>query len=92
MCTIDPDTGDMRVFCEKKVVESVPIRALEISLADAREACNPEAEIGGRVVIEREPADFGRIAAQTAKQVILQRIHEAERDALYDSSTSVRAS
>ena len=81
--TIDPDTGDMRVVCEKKVVETVEDPSTEISLAEARKM-DENAEIGGVVQDERQPGDFGRIAAQTAKQVILQRIHEAERDALYE--------
>ena len=81
--TIDPDSGELRVFCEKTVVEAVQDAAVEIAMADARKL-DPKAEIGGIVLIEKTPADFGRIAAQTAEQVILQRIHEAERDALYD--------
>jgi N utilization substance protein A len=81
--TIDPDDGDLHIFCEKKVVEEVHDPNTEISLNEARQL-NPQAELEGTVAIERVPNDFGRIAAQTAKQVILQRIHEAERDALYD--------
>jgi N utilization substance protein A len=81
--TIDPLTGDMNIVCEKKVVETVQDPSLEITLAEARKL-DPNAEIGGTVQDQRQPAEFGRIAAQTAKQVILQRIHEAERDALYD--------
>ena len=81
--TIDPITGDMTVVCEKKIVEAVQDPNLEIALADALKL-DPNAEIGGILRDERQPADFGRIAAQTAKQVILQRIHEAERDAVYD--------
>jgi transcription termination/antitermination protein NusA len=81
---IDPETGDLRIFCEKTVVESVADASVEIGLADARKI-DPEAELDGTVLVERVPSDFGRIAAQTAKQVILQRIHEAERDVLYDS-------
>ena len=82
--TIDPETGDLSIFCEKTVVESVDDASVEIDLADARKI-DPAAELEGTVLVERVPSDFGRIAAQTAKQVILQRIHEAERDALYDS-------
>jgi transcription termination/antitermination protein NusA len=82
--TIDPETGDLSIFCEKTVVESVEDASVEIGLADARKI-DPAAELEGIVLVERVPSDFGRIAAQTAKQVILQRIHEAERDALYDS-------
>jgi transcription termination/antitermination protein NusA len=80
---IDATTGDLSVFCEKKVVETVADPGVEIGLAEARKL-DKNAEIEGVVLEQREPGDFGRIAAQTAKQVILQRIHEAERDALYD--------
>jgi N utilization substance protein A len=81
--TIDPITGDMTVVCEKRVVETVLDTSTEIALPDALKL-DRNAEIGGTIRDERQPADFGRIAAQTAKQVILQRIHEAERDAVYD--------
>ncbi|PKO23076.1 MAG: transcription termination/antitermination protein NusA [Chloroflexi bacterium HGW-Chloroflexi-1] len=81
---IDADTGDLRVLCEKAIVETVTDPSVEINLAAAH-VIDPQAEIGGTVLVEREPTDFGRIAAQTAKQVILQRIHEAERDAVYES-------
>ncbi len=81
--TIDPITGDMTIVCEKKVVETVEDPNTEIALADALKL-DHTAELGGIIRDERQPADFGRIAAQTAKQVILQRIHEAERDAVYD--------
>jgi N utilization substance protein A len=81
---IDSDTGELRIFCEKTVVETVTDPSVEISLADARRI-DPRVELTGAVQVERVPADFGRIAAQTAKQVILQRIHEAERDVLFDS-------
>ncbi len=80
---IDPLTGDLRVFCEKTVVEDVQDPSVEIGLKEARKL-DSQAEVGSTVLDPREPGDFGRIAAQTAKQVILQRIHEAERDALYD--------
>jgi N utilization substance protein A len=66
------------------VVDSVEDEDNEISLKDALEI-NARVEVGGLVSVENTPADFGRIAAQTAKQVILQRIREAERDALYAS-------
>ncbi len=81
--TIDQITGDMTIVCEKKIVETVEDPNTEIALADALKL-DPTAELGGIVKDERQPADFGRIAAQTAKQVILQRIHEAERDAVYE--------
>jgi N utilization substance protein A len=81
---IDPDTGSVRVFAAKEVVEAVADRKAEISLDEAREI-DPEMQLGATVLIESTPQDFGRIAAQTAKQVILQRIREAEREALYSS-------
>jgi transcription termination/antitermination protein NusA len=80
---IDPTSGDLRIMCEKNVVETVQDPTLEVTLTDARKI-DKNAEVGGTIVDQRQPADFGRIAAQTAKQVILQRIHEAERDQLYD--------
>jgi N utilization substance protein A len=81
---IDSETGDLQVVYERRVVEQVADPETEISLEEAR-AQNPDVELDGTVEYECEPADFGRIAAQTAKQVILQRIHEAERDVLFDS-------
>lgn len=81
--TIDPISGDLRIACEKTIVEEVRDPAVEITLPEARKI-DQTVELGGTVFDERQPNDFGRIAAQTAKQVILQRIHEAERDQLYD--------
>jgi N utilization substance protein A len=81
---IDPDTGIARVFVEKEVVVDVIDNKSQITVAHARKY-NPEAGVGDMVHLESTPADFGRIAAQTAKQVILQRIREAERDSLYTS-------
>jgi N utilization substance protein A len=81
---IDPETGAAQVFVEKEVVPEVLDDKTEIALDEAR-AYESEAGIGDVVYIETTPGDFGRIAAQTAKQVILQRIREAERDSLYDS-------
>jgi transcription termination/antitermination protein NusA len=80
---IDADDGELHIFCDKRVVETVSDPAAEISLEEAR-LHTPDIELDGTVSVERVPGDFGRIAAQTAKQVILQRIHEAERDALFD--------
>ncbi len=79
---IDPDTGEMHVLAEKTVVEKVTDPKTEITLQEARRV-DPTAEVGGIVVVDSTPADFGRIAAQTAKQVILQRIKEAERETVY---------
>lgn len=82
---IDPETGQVRLYTAKEVVEEIQDERSEISLAEARRI-NENAELGGLVMIETLPPErFGRIAAQTAKQVILQRIHEAERDALFTS-------
>lgn len=81
---IDPNTGAARVFAEKEVVEHPEDIKTQISLDEARRL-NPEASLGQLIPVENTPRDFGRIAAQTAKQVILQRIREAERDAIYTS-------
>src|SRR5712692_4817554 len=79
---LDRRTGVLRVYARKKVVESVSDRKLEISLEDARKL-NREAELDDELEMELPPQEFGRIAAQTAKQVILQRVRDAERDAIY---------
>jgi N utilization substance protein A len=84
MAKIDPDTGIARIFVEKEVVLEVIDHKSQISLEQARRH-ESDAKIGDVVHIETTPADFGRIAAQTAKQVILQRIREAERETLYTS-------
>src|SRR5437867_142365 len=79
---IDRQTGALKVFGRKKVVEEVTDSKLEISLADAK-ALNPEAELEDELEQELPPQEFGRIAAQTAKQVILQRVRDAERDRIF---------
>lgn len=79
---LDLETGRARVFVEKQVVETVNDPRQEISLADAQRI-HPRAVLGDMVMVEDTPADFGRIAAQSAKQLILQRIREAEREARY---------
>lgn len=80
---MDRETGQVRVFATKDVVENVEDELLEISLEDAK-ANDVKHEIGDLVKIEITPRDFGRIAAQTAKQVVIQRIKDAERDVIYD--------
>ncbi|MFZ5878188.1 MAG: transcription termination factor NusA [Chloroflexota bacterium] len=75
---IDPETGKVLIFAEKEVVEDVQEQKTEATLADARRV-NPEAQLGDMVIVETTPDDFGRVAAQTARQVIQQRIREAER-------------
>jgi transcription termination/antitermination protein NusA len=77
---VEPESGSYLIFAEKEVVDSVQDGRTEVSLADAQKV-NPEAEIGSMVVVETTPRDFGRVAAQTARQVIQQRIREAERQA-----------
>jgi N utilization substance protein A len=79
---LDPVSGKARVFAEKEVVEEVKDPRVQISLAEALKM-DEEALVGDRIKIDVTPRDFGRIPAQTAKQVILQRIREAERDHLY---------
>ncbi|MFC4077870.1 transcription termination factor NusA [Salinithrix halophila] len=80
---IDRDSGRVRVFARKTVVEEVMDPRLEISL-DAAQEISPSYELDDIVEIEVTPADFGRIAAQTAKQVVTQRIREAERSIIYE--------
>jgi N utilization substance protein A len=76
---LDPETGVVTVYAEKEVVEdSVVDERTEVILDDARKV-NPEAQPGDMVLMESTPGDFGRVAAQTARQVIQQRIREAER-------------
>ncbi|MBZ9532671.1 transcription termination/antitermination protein NusA [Cytobacillus oceanisediminis] len=74
--------GSMRVFARKEVVDEVFDPRLEISLEDAQKI-NPNYEVEDVVELEVTPKDFGRIAAQTAKQVVTQRVREAERGIIY---------
>jgi len=80
--TLDRKTGAIRVFAEKKVVEQVTDPKLEISVDEARRL-RPDAQIEQTVEVDLPPQEFGRIAAQTAKQVILQRVREAERQGIF---------
>ena len=80
---IDPVNGRVRVWAEKEVVEKSKDRRTEVSLEEACQV-NPDTELGEMVMIEDTPANAGRIAAQTAKQVILQRLHEAENSAIFE--------
>ncbi len=75
---IDPETGKVTIFAEKEIVEDVQDERTEVTLDVAR-ATKPDANLGDIVVVESTPTDFGRVAAQTARQVIQQRIREAER-------------
>ncbi len=82
---LNPETGDTHIYVVMRVVpeEELTDPKTQITLEEARQY-DPTAEVGDEIRIERTPKDFGRIAAQAAKQVILQRIREAERDALYE--------
>ncbi len=80
---IDKDTGDIDVYMHKDVVEHVEDKLSQISLEDAMEI-DKKYEIGDVVENKVTPKDFGRIAAQTAKQVVVQRIREAERGMIFD--------
>ncbi len=85
---IDPESGRIRVFRARRVVVEVEDELVEMTLEDAR-AIDPDAEVG--VLLETEeldPEHFGRIHAQTAKQVVLQRLREAERDVVFEQYAS----
>ena len=81
--TMNSETGEIHVFAEKTVVETVEDDKIEINLADAQKI-NKKLTLGDIAQIEIIPRDFGRIAAQTAKQVIIQKIREASRNVLFD--------
>lgn len=80
---IDRETGATHVYLRRVIVEVVEDEDYQITLEEAREI-DPEYEIGDYIDYEIEPADFGRIAAQNAKQVVLQRIKEAERNMIFE--------
>jgi N utilization substance protein A len=82
---LNQETGDFRVYSYKQVVneEDLEDDRLEMTLQEAR-AINPSYEVGDQVEMEIFPKEFGRIAAQTAKQVVVQRMREAERSIVYD--------
>jgi transcription termination/antitermination protein NusA len=77
---VDLETGKVTVYAEKEVAEDVLEPTTEVTLEEARKV-NPEAKLGDMVIVESTPKDFGRVAAQTARQVIQQRIREAEHSA-----------
>ncbi|MGH2015719.1 transcription termination factor NusA [Aerococcus urinaeequi] len=79
----DVKKGSIKVFAVKEVVDLVMDSQLEVSLEDAHDL-NSAYEIGDKIKFEVTPKDFGRIAAQTAKQVIMQRVREAERSIIYN--------
>ncbi|QIE56809.1 transcription termination/antitermination protein NusA [Pikeienuella piscinae] len=79
---IDRKSGEMTMFRAREVVEEVENHAIEISLEEAH-AKNPEAEVGSIITDPLPAMDFGRVAAQTAKQVIVQKVRDAERERTY---------
>jgi N utilization substance protein A len=83
---INPNTGGVKVYVKKTVAEAITDPVNEINLADAHKI-DKNARIGDELSIEATPPDAGRIAAQTARQVILQRLHEAEHHAIYEEFT-----
>ena len=81
--TIDTNTGEAKIFQIKVVVNEVEDSDLQISLKDARKK-DPTSKIDSEIKYDVTPSDFGRIAALTAKQVIIQRIREAEKSSIYE--------
>jgi N utilization substance protein A len=79
---LDRQTGEIRAYQIRTVVETVDDEHTQISLAEVQQ-WDPTAKVGDVVEVEVTPKDFGRIAAQTAKQVVVQRLREAERDLVY---------
>ena len=80
---IDSQTGEIHVYAQKEVVETVENSQLQISLEDAKKI-EKKAKIGDIINIETKPKDFGRIAAGAAKQHIIQKVREAERNMIFD--------
>ena len=80
---IDRLTGEFKVYARKTVVETVEDARTQVGLEDARKL-DPNYQLEDIVEYEVTPREFGRIAAQTAKQVVVQRIREAERGMIYD--------
>ena len=81
--TMHPESGEIHVIAEMEVVETVEDDKTQINLEDA-EKVNKNLEVGDTAQVEIIPRNFGRIAAQTAKQVIIQKIREASRNVLFD--------
>jgi N utilization substance protein A len=80
---INPSSGKVEVWAEKAVVEKVTNANSEITLREAKKL-KPDIKLGEMLMVENTPENAGRIAAQTAKQVILQRLHEAEHSAIFE--------
>ncbi len=84
---MNSETGDVKVLSRKTVTERVSDAKTEISLEEAR-LIDSEVQMGDEIEVEVTPSNFGRIAAQTAKQVVIQRLREAERNVIYDEYSS----
>ncbi len=84
---IERDTGEFKVFTKKMVVESVTDQRLEVAIGDLDQT-GSEVVLGDMVEVEVTPKNFGRIAAQAAKQVVMQQIREAERGIIYEEFLS----
>lgn len=81
--TIHPKTGNIDVYSEKEIVEEVEVPTLEISLEDAR-LIDPDCQLGQFIDVLVKAGDFGRIAAQKARQIITRKLRGAERDVIYE--------
>ena len=79
----NPDLGEVELFEIKTVVETIEDALNQVTLDDARRELDPEAEIGDQLLAKLPPEKFGRIAAQAAKQNIIQRVRDAEREIIY---------
>jgi N utilization substance protein A len=80
----NPEIGEVELFEAKTVVESVTDAAVEVTLNEAKESLDPDAEIGDELLCKLDSSMFGRIAAQAAKQNIVQRVRDAEREIIYN--------
>ncbi len=80
---INPNTGKVEVWVERSIVQKVADPSMEITLKEAK-TIKKDVKVGDIVMVEATPENAGRIAAQTAKQVILQRLHEAEHSAIFE--------
>jgi N utilization substance protein A len=80
----NPEIGEVELFEAKTVVETVQDPEVEITLAEARETLDPDAEMGDELLCKLDSSKFGRIAAQAAKQNIVQRVRDAEREIIFN--------
>src|SRR5713226_1032127 len=80
----NPEIGEVELFEAKTVVEEVKDSTLEITLQEARENLDPDAEVGDELLSKLDTSSFGRIAAQAAKQNIVQKVRDAEREIIYN--------